>query len=98
MNWEALGAIAELRGAIGVIATLFYLASQIRQNTKSIRASTFQETMRDISSLADLTTQHPEVARAYLTGMNDLASPPADDRVRFGAFMLSIEGSGCQAA
>ncbi len=33
MNWEALGAIAELVGAVGVIATLGYLAIQIRQNT-----------------------------------------------------------------
>ena len=32
MNWDAIGAIAELAGAIGVIASLIYLARQIRQN------------------------------------------------------------------
>ncbi len=37
MNWEALGAIAELIGGLGVIATLAYLAIQIRQNTRSMR-------------------------------------------------------------
>ena len=42
MNWEALGAIAELIGGLGVIATLAYLAIQIRQNTRSMRASTYQ--------------------------------------------------------
>jgi len=31
--WEAIGAIGELLGAIGVIVTLGYLAVQIRQNT-----------------------------------------------------------------
>lgn len=31
MNWEAIGAIGETLGAIAVIATLIYLASQIRQ-------------------------------------------------------------------
>ena len=31
MNWEAIGAIGETLGAIAVIATLVYLASQIRQ-------------------------------------------------------------------
>jgi hypothetical protein len=36
MNWEALGAIAEALGAVGVIATLVYLASQIRQNSREI--------------------------------------------------------------
>jgi hypothetical protein len=37
LNWEAIGALAELVGAIGVIASLAYLASQIRQNTHAMR-------------------------------------------------------------
>ena len=36
MNWDAIGAIAESIGAVAVIATLLYLAIQIRQNTKSL--------------------------------------------------------------
>ena len=39
MNWEAVGAIAEAFGAIGVIATLGYLAVQIRQNSRLIKLS-----------------------------------------------------------
>ena len=42
MNWEALGAIGEIAGAIGVIATLVYLATQIRQNTAAMRGATHQ--------------------------------------------------------
>ena len=38
MNWEAIGAIGELLGAIGVIATLGYLAFQIRQNNTLLAA------------------------------------------------------------
>ena len=40
MNWEAIGAIGEVAGALGVIATLLYLAFQIQQNTRSIRGAT----------------------------------------------------------
>lgn len=40
MNWEAIGAIGEVAGAIGVIATLLYLAAQIRQNTRAMRGAT----------------------------------------------------------
>ena len=40
MNWEALSAIGELVGALGVVATLFYVALQVRQNTRAVRAST----------------------------------------------------------
>jgi hypothetical protein len=40
MNWDAIGAIAELLGAIGVIASLVYLATQIRQSRLLPRSST----------------------------------------------------------
>ena len=36
MNWDAIGAIAELLGAIGVIASLIYLATQVRQNREQV--------------------------------------------------------------
>ena len=38
MNWEAISTIAEIVGAGGVIASLIYLAVQIRQSTKVSRA------------------------------------------------------------
>ena len=40
MNWEAIGAVGEVLGAIAVIATLAYLAVQIRQNTLQLHQST----------------------------------------------------------
>ena len=36
MNWDALGAIAELLGAIAVFLTLAYLAIQVRQNSRGL--------------------------------------------------------------
>ena len=36
--WEAIGAIGEIVGAIAVVITLLYLASQTRQNTKATHA------------------------------------------------------------
>src|SRR5438067_12249985 len=38
VSLETLSAIAQLIAALGVIASLFYLAVQIRQNTRSMRA------------------------------------------------------------
>ena len=43
MNWEALGALAEFAGAIGVIATLVYLSMQIRHSTRMMRVTVKQE-------------------------------------------------------
>lgn len=36
MNWDALGAIAELLGAIAVFLTLAYLTVQVKQNSKAL--------------------------------------------------------------
>ena len=42
INWEAIGAVGEIAGAIAVIATIFYLSLQIRQNSRSLdRANEF---------------------------------------------------------
>jgi hypothetical protein len=40
MNWEAIGAIGEVLGALAVIVTLVYLAVQIRQNTAAALTNT----------------------------------------------------------
>ncbi len=47
MDWESIGAIGEVIGAAGVIATLVYLAIQIRLNTNSTRAATFDSILAD---------------------------------------------------
>ena len=39
MNWSAIGALAELAGAAGVVLTLVYLSVQLRQNTRAIQGS-----------------------------------------------------------
>ena len=42
MNWDAVGAVAELLGALGVIASLLYVGLQIRENSRVVQASTSQ--------------------------------------------------------
>jgi hypothetical protein len=50
MNWEAIGAIGEVAGAIGVIATLIYLAIQIRSNTKAMRAQSISDVTHNMKT------------------------------------------------
>jgi hypothetical protein len=52
MNWDAIGAIAELLGAVGVILTLAYLAFQIRQNTQQLANNARDARNAAMSSLA----------------------------------------------
>ena len=45
MNWEAIGAVGEIIGAFAVVASLVYLAVQIRAQSRETRVSA----MHDIS-------------------------------------------------
>ena len=39
MNWDAVGAIGEIIGAIAVVITLYFLVAQLRQNTRAMEES-----------------------------------------------------------
>ena len=61
MNWDAVGAIAELLGAAGVIATLLYLAKQIGQNSMMMRATIKQEQASAVQQAISLWVDHPDL-------------------------------------
>ena len=76
MNWEAIGAVGEVLGAIGVIVTLGYLAVQIRQNTRQIEfsskatvASATQEFFSRLDSFQNLLIESDRAARSWASGM-----------------------------
>ena len=48
MNWEAIGSIGEIVGAIAVVVTLAYLAAQTRLNMRALRASAYEDIYRDL--------------------------------------------------
>ena len=95
MNWEAIGAIAELLGAIGVILSLAYLAVQIRQNTKqlSLNARSMQAASGDawmqygVSFRGNL-IRDPGVAQLFRTGLAGDSPLSENDQVRFLFLML----------
>jgi len=60
MNWDAIGSIAELLGAAGVIVSLIYLSYQIKTNTKTIRASAAKDTYMAWSEFNKELSEHPD--------------------------------------
>lgn len=83
MNWEAIGAIGEVVGAIGVIATLVYLALQIRQNSNVVRSATRQAVSTAQTEMGLQIAINPELgaATARITS-SDTASSITDDAIR----------------
>ena len=89
MNWDAIGAIAELLGAIAVLATLLYLAIQIRQSSSSIHNQTSWAITQALDSLNTQITEHGEVTDIWIRGREDPDSLSQEEFERFRSFTLS---------
>ncbi|MGK0223063.1 MAG: hypothetical protein ACI9ON_002306 [Limisphaerales bacterium] len=93
MNWDAIGAVGEVVGAIAVLATLFYFAIQIRQNSRnveeslrSLRLGAADSTVASFARYRELISQK-DVAEIYVKGGKDYESLTECERVQFGAVM-----------
>lgn len=62
MDWDAIGAIAEVLGAIAVIASLIYLSIQIRASTSQSRAQLFQQVTSEQARVSDAVTNEENYA------------------------------------
>ena len=67
MNWDALGAIGEIVGAVSVLATLIYLASQIRQTNEISRFGTTKDIMVKFDHLNEQLIAEPQLRHALHT-------------------------------
>ena len=83
MNWEAIRAIAELLGAVGVIASLVYLGRQIRDGQRALRASSYQQFREDIFQTMNRGMTDPGIARATRSGMANFAELEEEDAHQF---------------
>ena len=91
MTLQDLGNIGEFVGAIGVIATLAYLAVQVRQNTRALRSSTFQDIAEDMSRTAEVFTTHPELSALLVKASSGLEHLTREERVCYDfAFMMVV--------
>ncbi len=72
MNWEAIGAIGEVLGAIAVLVTLLYLAVQIRQNTQALKV-TAMGTLHDVHVVTE--KNEPYIASLVKLGRDEPLDP-----------------------
>ena len=97
MNLGAINAVAQLIAAIGVIVSLFYLAAQIRQNTRSMRAMMVDSLAESIADLIRPMAEDRDLMRAFHVAVEDWHGATDDDRMRalplfFSTFKLFENG------
>ena len=83
MNWEAIGAIGEGLGAIGVIVTLVYLVGQVRTSNRLLRADSERSSTESMNQTALKLAENRDLQELFSQG---LIAPDELDRTDKGRF------------
>lgn len=86
---QFLGNLGEFFGAIAVVATLFYVARELRQNTASVQAGAYQTWVGANLDL-NLATTDPHMTGTIHNGLLDPKSLDPDSHLRFSFWVLSV--------
>jgi hypothetical protein len=78
---QLLGNFGEFVGAIAVVATLMYLAVQIRESNQTNQHTAFHEALRDQAAAINLLID-AELSGIVYNGLADFDSLPEDERSR----------------
>ena len=90
MDWIAVGAIAELIGAIAVVLTLFYLADQVRNNTRMARSAATSEAVAAIREATTFFVNDSSMNELFRKGIVNLGDLSAEELGQFHALNLNI--------
>ena len=90
MNWDAVGALAELIGAFGVIATLGYLAIQLRQNTAALRGNSHEVGADRLTTSLQSLIANPELAQLVAKASRDYGELDYIERLQVGSYWTAI--------
>ncbi len=89
MDWDAVGAVGEVVGAIAVVCSLVYVGTQIRQNTRTSRDEAIREiytaTTNQLNALA-----LPDNARCILKGLENFGALDPEEKYRFDNLMGAL--------
>jgi len=91
MNWEAIGAIGEIIGAIAVVASLIYLSVQIRHNSRQVEQQTSALNAESItateiahSTFRQSIINNPDVASLWRRAHESFNELNADEKMQAG--------------
>jgi hypothetical protein len=93
MNWEAIGAFAELLGSLAVVVTLIFLLKQIKTNSILIQNSTAQGAADAVAAWSRQLTNDPELYRIYRAGLKDDSTLSKEERGLFDLVMFQAINS-----
>lgn len=97
VNIQDWGAIGEIVGALAVVASLIYLAVQIRQNTRQIslglestKLAAFEQNVESGNRGRELLITNPEITELFLKGLADYHSLRSTEKFRCNMLFRNI--------
>jgi hypothetical protein len=90
VNWEALGAIAELVGSVAVVATIAYLIVQIRQNTKFAKIDAAQQLRAGMNDVLRGISDNTDALRTYEKALTEPQNLERTEKIRFDLIVLQM--------
>ena len=89
MSIQDLGSIGELVAALATLATLIYLAVQVRQNTRAIKSATFQNITSEMGKNVEPISANADLAAILVKGMPNPGSLSAEEKLRLSSVMVA---------
>ena len=93
MNLEMLGNLGEFVSGIVVIASLAYLAVQVRHNTRSLRTENYARALERISAIQSRLSQDGDFNERFSKGLLDLSQLSRNERVQFTWCLYELLGA-----
>ena len=90
MDWIAVGALAELVGAVAVVVTLLYLAEQARNNTRMARRAATAEAVAAIREANARIPDDLSVSQLFWKGLQGLENLSEDERGQLGIITFNL--------
>ena len=88
MDWDAIGAMAELAGALGVIASLIYVATQIRLSTRASSVEAKLATTGMLNEFLNMFIEDSELYDLFLRGRVSTQNLSDGEYPRFSALVM----------
>ena len=87
MNWEAIGAIGEILGALAVVATLGYLAVQVRYTRDAWRRQNERDMLDGVTESSRIMIEQPGLPEILLRAQDDYMALNEEEKIRYHMWM-----------
>ena len=87
---QDLGSLGEFVGALGVVISLIYLAQQMRQNTTSVRAASFNSMTENSIRLLEHAFRDGDFAEFLHRAERNPSTLSPNELVRWDAYMTAV--------